>query len=186
MRAHAGSVGSVILGVLVACLAAILVFAITPIFLIQSSPTPLMQPINVYASVSYSYITVESMTDTYQLNVTVTALPEWNVSELVTLHFSGVEAINGETGRVEIPPGPYDITFIPAVALLNPGSSVVFNLSFIPWPNATDILDEYSSVSFIWMVDCLSYPKENPSSGIYLGAAYIFADYGEGPWWSVP
>ena len=180
MNTRARGFWSVILGAVSACLVAVLIMAITPIFLMNShSSPPLMIPVDLYARVSDSYITVKSMTETCQTNVTVEALPEWNVTELVTLRFYGVESINGETNRVEIPPGPYDITFIPATIWLNPDSSVIFNVSFTPWPNATNILDEYSSVLFIWMVDCFSYPMEDPSAGIYLGGAYIFAEYGD-------
>lgn len=180
MKPSVGKVGSVVLGVLIAGLVAVLIFAVTPFFQIHSSMPSLAILAPRYATVQSEHINVRSMTETLHANVTVNALPTWNTSELVTLRFSGVVAVNGETGQVEVPPGPYDIVFSPAVTFLDPGSSVIFNVSFVPWPSAPYILDTFSSVSFIWTVRCVSYPIEDPSSGVYLGAAYIYAVYGEG------
>lgn len=175
---------SLLLGIAAAIIAAQLVLVATPLAGRPAQP-PLLPPYSRYAVFSYGIgykgsINVTSMSTTYQLNITVTARPGWwNVSEPVMLRIGGVLAENN-AGEIEVPPGPYNITITPALAILNPNSSVVFTVSFIPWPSAGDLYDEYSNVTFIWGVACESYPVENPTSEVLLASDYIFMEKGEG------
>jgi hypothetical protein len=167
------------MGIVVAFVAAQLVLFATPLISLSSPHLSLIPPTSEYAHVGADrYVKVTSLSSTIQVNVTVAATQKWNMSELVTLHFSRVTAESG--GKVTVPPGPYNITFTPSLVQLNRSASVVFNVTLIPWPSAPDIYDEYSDVTFIWWVFCNSYPMENPSNGFNLGSGYLFVEFGLG------
>jgi len=127
-------------------------------------------------------IEIDSLESVLQVNVVVVALPTWNRSDLVTLNVSRVVVEDGATGELLGPPAPYDITFSPAIAVLDPNSSVVFNLSLIPWSSAPLIYADYSDVTFVLDVACQSYTPKNPSDQIILGAAILQVILGEGSW----
>jgi len=171
---------SLLLGIVAAFVAAQLVLFATPLISLSSPHLPLIPPTSEYARVGPDgLVKVKSFSSTIQVNVSVVATPKWNMSELVTLHFSRVTAESG--GKVTVPPGPYNITFTPSLVQLNASSSVIFNVTLIPWQSAPDIYDQYSDVTFIWWIFCNSYPIENPSSGFNLGSGYLFVVFGQGP-----
>lgn len=168
---------SVVLGIGSAIVVFLLVLTAIPVPS-YSSVVPLMPPDYTYAVVGGPPFYITSMSATYHEKIYVNATQKWNLSEPVTLRICSVAAFNG-AGERDPPPGPYNITIVPAVITLNPRSSVVFNATFIPWPNASDLY-AYSDVTFIWEVGCQSYPVNNTSSGVLLGWGYMAAVKGAG------
>jgi hypothetical protein len=143
-----------------------------------SSRIPTLPPaLDRYAAVWGDQFNITSMSATYQEKIYVRATQKWNVSEPVTLRIDDLIAYNA--GQRDPPPGPYNITIVPGLITLHPGSTIVFNATFIPWPNADDLY-AFSDVTFMWEVGCISYPMDNPSNGIVLGAGYIFGVKGAG------
>jgi hypothetical protein len=165
----------IVLGVVSAVAVALLVMTAVPTIYSVRSGIPQMPLRAFFVRVNpegpYA-LNSQSISSVLQTNVTVVALSTWNRSGPVTLIVSKVVEENGSSGNQLGPVAPYDFLVSPVSLVLQPNGSGVFDLTLVPWSNATERYGPHPNVSFLIDLRCYRYVSQGYLDPI-LGAQFL-------------